>query len=357
MAGFAESTQQQLLRLFDEGQYRDVLKRAKSLNLRLGQEPLQAQIVAGALFQLGEFAKAAQLLEPHQAALDADGSFLSLYGATCRRLGQLTTAKDLLSRALALEPKSPQIRNNYANLLIDLEELVEARKILEELLGENPNYSDARANLNRLEFRENMASTSQEPLSNTSDNIQSWMPNDPLMLAFAEEEVRKAGAVGLQKPAPNSATTLTQKLPNPDKAAVAGDQLNLAAAAIQENNLTFALQLVSQAGLGLGAQAAVYVNAADAYIRLQRFHEAEICLLHALQLGGPALPHYINLITLASIRGDFSLAYHYVDAAAAIDPKYPQLIEVRDQLKRQQAAASSPYDFQKEWSLPTLESA
>ena len=77
----------------------------------------------------------------------------------------------------------------------------------------------------------------------------------------------------------------------------------MAAAAIQENNLPFALQLVSQAGSVLIAQAAVYVNTADAYIRLQRFHEAEICLLHALQLGGPALPHYINLITLASIRG------------------------------------------------------
>ena len=35
--------------------------------------------------------------------LDGDGSFLSLYGATCRRLGQLTQAKDLFSRALTLD--------------------------------------------------------------------------------------------------------------------------------------------------------------------------------------------------------------------------------------------------------------
>ena len=71
---------------------------------------------------------------------------------------------------------------------------------------------------------------------------------------------------------------MTRKLPNPDKAALAGDQLRLATKAIQEDNPSFALKLVSQAGLALGAQAAVYVNAADAYIRLQRFHEAEICL-------------------------------------------------------------------------------
>ena len=135
---------------------------------------------------------------------------------------------------------------------------------------------------------------------------------------------------------------------------MAGDQLKLAAQAINENNPSFALQLVSQASLGLGAQAAVYVNAADAYIRLQRFHEAEICLLHALQLGGPALPHYINLITLASIRGDYALSRHYIDAAAAIDPKNPQLLQVSDQVKKQESAQSAPYGFQSEWTLPNL---
>ena len=354
MAGFADSPQHQLVRLFEAGHFHDVLKRAKSLNLRLSQEPTAAPIVAGALFQLGEFAKAAELLKQHQAAFDADASFLSLYGATCRRLGQLTTAKDLFSRALSIDPKSPQIRNNFANLLIDLNELVDARKILEDLLAEDPDYSDARANINRLEFRERQISTSQV-LTETLSSARSWMPEDPLMLAFAEDEVRQAGAVTITKPAQNTADTLARKLPNPDKAAVAGDQLNLAAQAVQENNPSFALKLVSQASLGLGAQAAVYVNAADAYIRLQRFHEAEICLLHAIQLGGPALPHYINLITLASMRGDFALSRHYIDAAAAIDPNHPQLAQVSDQVKNQEASKSSPYGFDSEWTLPTLQ--
>ena len=165
MAGFADSHQLQLLRLYEDGQYRDVLKRAKSLNLRLDQEPLAAQIVSGALFQLGEFSKAAQLLEQHVAALDSDASFLSLYGATCRRLGQLTNAKALFSRALNLDPKSPQIRNTYANLLIDLNEIDDARRMLEDLLAEDPNYGDARANFNRLKFREQKPSSAQSAQS------------------------------------------------------------------------------------------------------------------------------------------------------------------------------------------------
>ncbi|MCP9941958.1 tetratricopeptide repeat protein [Cyanobium sp. ATX 6E8] len=362
MAGFADPPQHQLLGLFQAGQYREVLQRAQALNLRLEQDPIAAQIVAGALFQLGEFAKAARLLEPHQAALGADGSYLSLYGATCRRLGQLNSAKDLLSRALALDPQAPQIRNNYANLLIDLGELAEARRLLEGLLAEDPSYADARANLNRLQFREQQSAPALAPNASTTAaapatalaSAQSWMPQDPLMLAFAEDEVRQAGAVAFSKPAPNSAAALARQLPDPDKAAVAADQLKLAAQAIQENNPAFALQLVSQAGLALGAQAAVYVNAADAYIRLQRFHEAEICLLHALQLGGPALPHYINLITLASMRGDCALARHYIDAAAAIDPKHPQLAQVREQVQRQEAGQGSRYSFVAQWALPNL---
>ena len=34
------------------------------------------------------------------------------------------------------------------------------------------------------------------------------MPEDPLMLAFAEDEVKQAGAVVARNPAPNSADSL-----------------------------------------------------------------------------------------------------------------------------------------------------
>ena len=359
MVGFGYSDdlpQQQLVDLFEAGQYRKVLQHVQSMNLRLDQDPLAAQIVAGALFQLGEFTKAAELLEPLEAVLNNDGFFLSLYGATCRRLGKLVAAKRLLGRALELEPKAPQIRNNYANLLIDLGELVEAKALLSALLAEDSSYSDARANLNRLEFREKQAVESAYKVVTSSSlkSAESWMPQDPLMLAFAEDEVSQAGAVNFKKPETNSASNLARQLPDPGKAAVAADNLKAAAKAIQENNPNFALKLVSQARLAMGAQAAVYVNAADAYIRLQKFSEAEICLLHALQLGGPALPHFINLITLASIRGDFALARHYIDAAAAIDPKNPQLLQVREQLQRQEGSKADPYSFSPEWILPAL---
>ena len=55
------------------------------------------------------------------------------------------------------------------------------------------------------------------------------------------------------------------------------------------------------------------------------------------------------------MRGDWSLAHHYIDAAAAIDPKYPQLIQVRDQLKKQEASAGSSFGFHNEWALPELQ--
>ena len=36
--------------------------------------------------------------------------------------------------------------------------------------------------------------------------------------------------------------------------------------------------------------------------------------------------------------------------------KHPQLLQVSDQVKKQESANSTPYGFQSEWSLPTLKS-
>ena len=133
MAGFADSHQLQLLRLYEDGQYR-VSKAGEVFEPSSRSGAFSCPDRFWSTISAWRFSKAAQLLEQHVAALDSDASFLSLYGATCRRLGQLTNAKDLFSRALSLDPKSPQIRNNYANLLIDLNEIDDARKILEIFL-------------------------------------------------------------------------------------------------------------------------------------------------------------------------------------------------------------------------------
>jgi Flp pilus assembly protein TadD len=365
------SPRERLLALFQAGRLNELLQLANSLQITPEGDPLACQILAAALFRLGEVARAAELLEPLEASLGSNREFLSLYGATCRRLGRLDRARELLRRALDLEPSAPDVRNNYANLLIDLGELGEARGILEKLLAENPGYEDARVNLNRLSFRQQAMQSSAVPASapasmgatkpqaaKTSMSAP-WQPADPLMLAFADEEVRR-GVHAKKKPAaqPDTASRLLETaLPLPEIDEMGAEQLKLATRAIAEGDPTFALQLCGQALASLGANAGVYLNAADAYIRLQRFREAEVCLLHAQGLGGPTIANYINLISLASLRGDLALARHYLDAAAGLDPSHKHLQQVRAQIERQQQEASEPYRFEPRWAEPQLQQA
>jgi tetratricopeptide (TPR) repeat protein len=336
----------QLLALFRAGRHHEVLAAAQSLGITPELQPLASQVVAASLFQLGELGQAATLLEALEAVLGNQRDYLSLYGATCRRLGLLQRSEQLLARALQLDPAAVDIRNNYANLLIDLGRDQEAREILEQLLQQQPNFQDARTNLNRLQFRQQAAA---QPLKSSPGGLTAaWLPADPLMMAFAEEEVRLASATPAQ-PSPAGAA-LAATLPQPDLQAKAAEQLTLATRAVSENNPGFALQLCSQAMVGLGANAGVYVNAADAYIRSQRFREAEICLLHAVVLGGPAISHYINLVTFASMRGDLALAAHYLDQAAGIDPTHPQLAKVRANLAASQSSSQrKAYQFLPHW--------
>jgi tetratricopeptide (TPR) repeat protein len=350
--------EQQLIALFREGRHREVVAQAQALGITVDSNPLAAQVLAASLFQLGNYPQAAGLLAALEAALGQQGDYLSLYGATCRRLGQLQRAEQLLAKALQLAPQAHDVRNNYANLLIDLGRDVEARAILEQLLQEQPNYQDARANLNRLQFRQQpsaappVAAPVAHPASSTE---QVWTPADPLMLAFAEEEVKQAGAIKPAAPG-SAAAALATTLPQPDAKAVAADKLKLATQAVSEGNGAFALQLCSQALAGLGANASVYVNASDAYIRNQRFREAEICLLHAIVIGGPTINHFINLVSLASLRGDLALATHYLDQAAALDPNHPQLATLQANLRQRQASlAGQNYGFEPCWPEQQLQ--
>ena len=59
----------------------------------------------------------------------------------------LQRAEELFERALKIEPKAKDVKNNYSNLLIDQGKYDEAIKILEEILSEEPDYEDARLNL------------------------------------------------------------------------------------------------------------------------------------------------------------------------------------------------------------------
>lgn len=342
----------QLAELFAAGRYHELIAAARSAQISPQADPTGAQLLAAALFSVGEFGAAAPMLEELEPAFGLNPDFLSLFAANCRRLGQLQRAEELFARALKISPESPQIRNNQANLLIDLGRLDEAREILTRLLDEQPDYADARTNFNRLSFQ-NQAQPSQLSQGQQSpEPVQGWSLADPLLLAFSEEEVAESGLRKPAKPGPEAAALL-ESLPDADARAMALEQLEQANKAVAEQQFAFALQLCSQVLRVLGAHAPVYDCASDAYLNLRKFHEAELCLLQAMALDAPTPKRCLNLVSFASMRGDIALAQHHLRQAASLDPSHPQLEQIRANLaKREQAADSMPYAFQLAWELP-----
>ena len=342
----------QLAELFAAGRYHDLIAAAQSAQISPQADPTGAQFLAAALFSVGEFGAAAPMLEELEPAFGLNPEFLSLFAANCRRLGQLQRAEELFVRALQINPESPQIRNNQANLLIDLCRFDEAREILTRLLDEQPDYDDARTNLNRLSFLNQSSPPQSSHGQQSRETVQGWSLADPLLLAFSEEEVSQ---YGLRKPANSGpeAATLLESLPDADERAMALEQLDQANKAVAEQQFAFALQLCSQVLRVLGSHAPVYDCASDAYLNLRKFHEAEICLLQAMALDAPTPKRCLNLVSFASMRGDIALAQHHLRQAASLDPSHPQLEQIRANLaKREQTAGSMPYAFQLAWELP-----
>ena len=342
----------QLAELFAAGRYHDLIAAAQSAQISPQADPTGAQFLAAALFSVGEFGAAAPMLEELEPAFGLNPEFLSLFAANCRRLGQLQRAEELFVRALQINPESPQIRNNQANLLIDLGRFDEAREILTRLLDEQPDYDDARTNLNRLSFLNQSSPPQSSQGQQSRETVQGWSLADPLLLAFSEEEVSQ---YGLRKPAKSGpeAATLLESLPDADERAMALEQLDQANKAVAEQQFAFALQLCSQVLRVLGSHAPVYDCASDAYLNLRKFHEAEICLLQAMALDAPTPKRCLNLVSFASMRGDIALAQHHLRQAASLDPSHPQLEQIRANLaKREQTAGSMPYALQLAWELP-----
>ena len=212
--------------------------------------------------------------------------------AVLRRIGRLDEAETVFRQSLKQHAENIFLQNNFANLLIDKQNFEEAEKILKNILTLNPSYEDARVNLNRLEFQKNLADSSpktSQDLSNSNQiiGISEEVNNafiDPLEAAFTDEEVKLAGGLDLganrQQSNKSSGINLS-KLPDRDHQKELQEAMSLARRTIESDPQ----QTIKDCTLlhnKLGVQTPIYEVAAEAYIRLQLFSDAEICLLTAL---------------------------------------------------------------------------
>ena len=185
--------------LFQNNAFDQIVKLYESSDYSVDRNPKVAMFYGAAQFRLGNLSSALQTLEQLESSMSSSVEYLALYGATCRRLGLVDKAESILRKAIEIDESNSASRNNYANLLIDLNRLASAESILIDLLKIDPTYADAQANLNRLKFiASNDISSSQiksELPSHRSDSVQDFesIGEDPLFLAFSDNEVEKFG--------------------------------------------------------------------------------------------------------------------------------------------------------------------
>lgn len=340
--------------LCNAGSYTEAINLSLNISPNLLDDPVLAKVVSACYFRLGEFSKAFVLLESLEAIYYNDVEFLSLLASTSRRLGDLTKSEITFKRAINIDPDSITIKNNYANLLIDLHLYDEARAMLNDVLEREPGYSDSIINLNRLNHLEstsNPLSLSSSVSTTTSSGLSGSKINgfslaDPLLLAFADSEIEFAAK--RYALSDSKEPKVTSNMPLPDAASSAHNQIELAYQACQNEQYDFALKLCSQALRTYGPLAEIYDCSSDIYLNLREFLQSEICLLHSVLIGGETPKRLLNLVSFASMRRDFSLAKKYLEKAASLDPSHPQLAAITKSVYFNKPV--EPFNFQKKWS-------
>lgn len=326
----------ELAELFAQGSYSQVISLATSLGVSPKSDPNSSHVLAASYFLIGEIDSAHTLLKELLPIFENNAPFLSLYAATCRRRGDLTLSKQLFTKALAIDADSKEIQNNYANLLIDLGSYDESRSILNNLLAKYEDYSDARLNLNRLD-----AISQQRSAPGHLNNDDPTFDDDPLLLAFAKDEVDYS----FKRYANIDRSTNAKDFPSPDRDKVVNEQIELIQKCIAAGNNNLALKLCSQALSKSGVASSIYGYASDALLSSDSFTFSEILLLHSIVIGGPTFKSYVNLVSFACMRKDFALANHYLQKAREIDPSSPSIDSLTQQINIQQKEFNSPYSF------------
>lgn len=341
-----------LAELFQQQRYQAILEQVQRQEITPAADPRAANIVAAALFQLGRYPDCLLWCEGVAPSLQGDPSFTSMYGAVLRRLGRLDEAERVFRQTLADHPANPFLRNNFANLLIDRQAFEEAEALLQALLRENPNYEDARANLNRLQFQRGLAASAPASAAAPAAEAEAAAAFvDPLLAAFTDDEVARAGGIAASRAAaqqpstPAAPASALQGLPGRALDRELQETLALARQTIDVDPQ----QAIADCRLlhqQLGVQAPIYEVAGEAYIRLQLFADAELALLTALGLGSVDAAVLLNLANLAAMRGDQRLALHWLERLAERQPDHPQLDAVRRTLFPQGTPKRSTDPFQ-----------
>ena len=248
-----------------------------------------------------------------------------MYAAILRRLTLFSKAEEMFLKALKIDSKAKDVRNNYSNLLIDQKRFDDAREVLKKLTKEFPDYVDAKVNLTRLE---DIVAEHSKSLSVEASEDQIF--GDPLDQAFEVSEVIQCGSkVG------KITAALDSILPEPveqDFEDADLEMLKIANKQIKTKQYNGALELLSKIRKRKGIHSTLYKASSEAMIGLEKFDKAEIFAINAYINGDKSISNLLNLASLSALRKDQLMARHWLIEAKNIDAENELFIQAKSLL-------------------------
>lgn len=305
-----------LRQYFEQGKYSEIVNTCTENEDFVITDPSISYILAAAYLRLGDYQSAQDICERIEGPFKENDSFLSMYAAVLRRQGLYSRSEEIFKQALAIN-NSNETKNNYSNLLIDKGEYENARQILSGIVLEEPEYTDACVNLERVKGLMNSVDNkkSQTIDSNNELNLDY---NDPIEAAFAVGEVIQCGAkVG---DVTSEALNLVDVESGIELEQAELESLQLADELIQKSQNNAALSICNKIRRKKGANYKVYRVASDAYLGIKDFVKAEFYAFQAFTMGDQSVGLKINLCNLAAMRKDFFAAKYWLQEAKAQDP-------------------------------------
>ena len=338
-----------LLNLLNSQRYHDITNAVEGNDRNLYDCDTDVlNIYAIALFRLSRFDDLLPVLTHLESFLQSDSNFLSLFGVTYRRLGNYECAVRYLESALNLDPENLDIKNNLANLNIDLRNLDKAKSLLDDVLELDPSHVDAAVNLKRLQLIE-ANENDHNQANSTQSNEDAFTVLDPLMLAFSDDEVKRTFANYKSVDDPRS-TNLAKAAQTDTDSKFSSDLLVLAKKYVSEGLYNDALKVCTKLLSSLGPLPDIYECASDAYLGLDKFQQAELSLLYAYILGSRGSSLLLNLISLTSMRKDFTLSSYVLEQIQLLDPSCPHISKFQEMLNKHQSSKDKVFSFE-DWSF------
>lgn len=315
-----------LIELYENNEFSKVIKEWDTNQYQISTDSDVGFIVAASQFRLGNFEQACKICEDLEGVLGSNANFLALYAAILRRLMLLQRAEEVFEMALSIDPKAEDVRNNYSNLLIDLERYDEAEAILKRLIDERPGYDDAKTNLMRCQELKSARKEKQEKKEKDADSAF----GDPLDKAFEIGEVTQCGS----KPGSLTAT-VENLLPDASKSDMEEadvEMLELASKQIKAQQFNGALELLGKLRERRGMHSSLYQKASEALIGLEKYREAEIYGLITHLQGEKTIANLLNLASLSAMRKDQHMANYWLMEAKKVDSENELYIQCRELL-------------------------